>query len=67
MKTIYPEAYKLILEAIYVDDIGESKVTKAECKKVMEEADLTFDMVNLKVKCWSETGLNLLKLSPRMG
>ena len=57
VKNIYPEVYKLILENIYVDDIGESKATKAECKKVMEEADVTFDMVDLKVKGWSETGL----------
>ena len=46
----------MILEATYVDDIGESKAFKAECEKVMEEADKTFTMVGLKVKGWSESG-----------
>ena len=66
VKTIYPEVYELIMKAIYVDDIGESKATKQECEKVMKEADETFAMVDLKVKGWSESGANLQKLSLKM-
>ena len=56
VKTMFPDVYHLILNAIYVDDIGESKSTKEECEKVMENADKTFDMVNLHVKGWSVKG-----------
>ena len=56
VKDRYPQVHDLILNAIYVDDIGDSKISEAECKKIMDEADKTFEMVNLKVKDWVISG-----------
>ena len=56
VKDIYPEVYALIIEAIYVDDIGDSKASMEACKQVMKDADTVFSMVSLKVKDWSVSG-----------
>ena len=56
IKNKYPEVYDLILNAIYVDDIGDSRKSEAECEQVIKEADDTFSMVSLKVKDWVISG-----------
>ena len=56
VKDKYPDVYNLIMKATYVDDIGDSKPTREECERIMEEADNTFDMVGLNVKGWTLKG-----------
>ena len=52
----YPDVATLLEESRYVDDNGESKATKEECYKLIEEADETFAMVGLKAKDWTVSG-----------
>ena len=51
-----PEVKKLIESRRYVDDIGDSKSTGDDCKKLAASADEAFDMVGLKCKCWTFSG-----------
>ena len=39
-----------------MDDLGESKATREECYTLIEQADETFAMVNLKAKDWTVSG-----------
>ena len=51
-----PNVKKLIEDRMYVDDAGDSKETKEECKKLADEADEVFSRVNLKCKAWTYSG-----------
>ena len=51
-----PEVSKLIEKKRYVDDIGDSKVSIEDCINLSIQADKTFDMVDLKCKCWTFSG-----------
>ena len=62
-----PEVSKLIEKRRYVDDIGDSKKYKEDCLKLAESADKTFDMVNLKCKCWTISGQDQDPKFPRTG
>ena len=39
-----------------MDDQGESKATKEECYTLIEQANETYAMVNLKAKEWTVSG-----------
>ena len=52
----YPAVATLLEEGRYVDDEGESKATLEECYTLIEQADETFAMVNLKAKEWTVSG-----------
>ena len=52
----YPDVAKLLEEGRYVDDEGESKATKEECYTLIQQADETFALVNLKAKDWTISG-----------
>jgi hypothetical protein len=52
----FPEVAKLIDEARYVDDEGESKATNEECYNLIEQANETFSLVDLEIKEWLVTG-----------
>ena len=52
----YPAVATLLEEGRYVDDEGESKAEKEECYTLIEQADETFALVNLKAKDWTVSG-----------
>ena len=52
----YPAVATLLEESRYVDDEGESKATREECRTLIEQADETFELVGLKAKEWTVTG-----------
>ena len=56
IKSKYPEVTDLILNSIYVDDIGDSKDTLLKCQSLISKADKSFEMVGLTVKGWSISG-----------
>ena len=53
-----PEVKKLIEKRRYVDDIGDSKESLEDCKRLASSSDEAFGMVNLKCKCWTFSGSN---------
>ena len=52
----FPKVAKLIDEARYVDDEGESKATLEECYTLIDQANETFSLVDLEIKEWTVTG-----------
>ena len=56
IRSKYPDVATLLEEGRYVDDEAESKATREECYKLIEEADETFALVNLKAKAWTVSG-----------
>ena len=52
----FPDVATLLEESRYVDDEGESKATKEECYALIENADETFALVDLKIKEWIVSG-----------
>ena len=52
----YPEVADLILNSIYVDDIGDSRDSLKKCQSLISKADKTFNLVGLTVKGWSMSG-----------
>ena len=51
-----PDVKNLIEKKRYVDDLGDSKMTKQECVNLAKEADEVFAMVNLNCKSWTFSG-----------
>ena len=52
----YPDVAALLELSRYVDDEGESKATKEEIYALIEHADETFALVDLKIKEWTASG-----------
>ena len=51
-----PDVQKLIEKRRYVDDLGDSKITREECVTLTKNADEVFARVSLKCKSWTFSG-----------
>ena len=53
----FPELAKFLVKSRYVDDLGDSKSSKELCNKLIAEAELNFEKINLKCKAWTQSGI----------
>ena len=51
-----PDVSSLIENRMYVDDAGDSKATEEERRQLVQNADETFSLFNLKCKAWTYSG-----------